>query len=65
MDPISLNVTLHNTRLERLTRDRDTSLLGPFESYKDNEVLLKLVPGASEHIQKTFLELFFFLQFSS
>jgi hypothetical protein len=30
---------LNYTELERLTRDKHTSLLGPFLSYKDNEVL--------------------------
>jgi hypothetical protein len=29
----------HFTRLERLARDKRTSLLGPFVSYKENEVL--------------------------
>jgi hypothetical protein len=27
---------LHNTRLERLARDKKSSLLGPFVSYEEN-----------------------------
>jgi hypothetical protein len=30
---------LHYTRLERLARDKHSSLLGPFVSYEENEVL--------------------------
>jgi hypothetical protein len=29
----------HYTKLERLARDKDSSLLGPFVSYEENEVL--------------------------
>ncbi len=29
--------TLHNTRLDRLERDKHSNLFGPFESYKDNK----------------------------
>jgi hypothetical protein len=29
----------HYTRLERLARDKHSCLLGPFVSYKENEVL--------------------------
>jgi hypothetical protein len=38
MGPISK--ALHYTRLERLTRDEHSSLLDPFESYEEIEVLL-------------------------
>jgi hypothetical protein len=30
---------LHNIRLERLTRDKDTSLLGQLVSFEENEML--------------------------
>jgi hypothetical protein len=30
---------LHHTRLERLTSENQSSLLGPSESYEENEVL--------------------------
>ncbi len=30
---------LYNTRLERIVRDKRSSLLGPFERYEENEVL--------------------------
>ncbi len=32
-------LVLYNTNLERLARDRQTSLLGSFERYEENEVL--------------------------
>jgi hypothetical protein len=36
---------LHNTRLDRLTRDQHSSLLDPFVSIKEKEV--KTVPWAT------------------
>jgi hypothetical protein len=30
---------MHNTRLERLARDKHPNLLGPFVSYEENEVV--------------------------
>jgi len=38
------------TRVERLARDRHSSLLGPYENYKGNEVLLIWLQGSySKH----------------
>jgi hypothetical protein len=36
---------LHNTRLKRLTNDKQPSLLGPYVSYKENKVLLIWLSG--------------------
>jgi hypothetical protein len=30
---------LHYARLERILKDKHTSILGPYEDYKENEVL--------------------------
>jgi hypothetical protein len=32
-------VVLHNSNLERVARDKHSSLLGPFVSYEENKVL--------------------------
>jgi hypothetical protein len=49
---------LHYTRLERFFRDKDSSLLRLFESYKENEVLLirPLLYKCLRHVLYNFLQ---------
>ncbi len=36
---LKASVTLHSIRLESLTKDKHSSILDPFVSYKENEML--------------------------
>jgi hypothetical protein len=47
--PISYRL-FHYTKLKRLARDEEPSLSGPFISYEENEVLVKIVPGAEQQV---------------
>ncbi len=39
---------LHYTKLERLVSDKQSSLLGPFVIYEENEVFMNMTPVASD-----------------
>jgi len=44
-------IGLYYTRLERLARDKHYSLLGPFVSYEENEVLLIWTLEPVQHVK--------------